>query len=58
MTRYLPVLLISVILLGGLLVSAQVTTVTISGVVEDSCWMEPISTITPTPLREGRREPT
>ncbi|HYR85012.1 MAG TPA: TonB-dependent receptor [Terriglobia bacterium] len=35
MSRYLPVLLISVIL-GGHLVSAQVTTGTISGVVQDS----------------------
>src|SRR3989442_3774673 len=36
MTRCLPVLLMGVILLGGHLVSAQVTTATISGVVQDS----------------------
>src|SRR5438132_265988 len=35
MSRYLPVLWISVILLGGQLVSAQVTTGTISGLVQD-----------------------
>ncbi|PYS47240.1 MAG: hypothetical protein DMG13_28365, partial [Acidobacteria bacterium] len=36
MSRYLPVLLIGVILLGGHPVSAQVTTATIAGVVQDS----------------------
>src|SRR2546428_10798720 len=36
MSRYLPVLLIGVILLGGNAVSAQVTTATIAGVVQDS----------------------
>ena len=36
MSRCLAVLLMSVILLGGHLVSAQVTTATISGVVQDS----------------------
>ena len=36
MTRCLPVLLMGVILLGGHLVSAQVTTATIAGVVQDS----------------------
>src|SRR5215467_7329298 len=36
MSRYLPVLLIVVILLGGNSVSAQVTTATIAGVVQDS----------------------
>src|SRR5437879_4885583 len=36
MSRYLPVLLMGMILAGGHLVSAQVTTATISGVVQDS----------------------
>ena len=36
MSRYLPVLLIAVILLGGRAVSAQVTTATIAGVVQDA----------------------
>src|SRR5262245_13745729 len=36
MSRYLPVLLIAVILLGGRAVSAQVTTATIAGVAQDS----------------------
>src|SRR5262245_18513539 len=36
MSRYLPVLLIGVILLGGNAVSAQVTTATIAGVAQDS----------------------
>ena len=36
MSRYLQVLLMSVILLGGSAVSAQVTTATIAGVVQDS----------------------
>src|SRR5438046_8651034 len=36
MSRYLPVLLIGVILLCGNAVSAQVTTATIAGVVQDS----------------------
>src|SRR2546427_1924560 len=36
MSRYLPVLLIGVILLGGHLVSAQVTTATIAGVAQDA----------------------
>src|SRR5207247_9061263 len=36
MTRYLPVLLISLIFLSGIAVSAQVTTATIAGVVQDA----------------------
>jgi len=36
MSRYLPVLLISLILLSGITVSAQVTTATIAGVVQDA----------------------
>src|SRR5262245_7004143 len=36
MSRYLPVLLIAVILLGGSAVCAQVTTATIAGVVQDA----------------------
>src|SRR5438046_10588336 len=36
MSRYSPVLLISLIFLSGIGVSAQVTTATISGVVQDS----------------------
>src|SRR5437867_9071559 len=36
MSRYLPVLLMGMILAGGHLVSAQVTTATIAGVVQDS----------------------
>src|SRR6266571_3151004 len=36
MSRYLPVLLMGMILAGGHLVSAQLTTATISGVVQDS----------------------
>src|SRR5262245_21521764 len=36
MSRYLPVLLIAVILLGGSAVFAQVTTATIAGVVQDA----------------------
>ena len=36
MFRYLPVLLVSFILLSGITVSAQVTTATIAGVVQDA----------------------
>src|SRR5207249_6068983 len=36
MSRYLPVLLISLIFLSGIAVSAQVTTATIAGVVQDA----------------------